>query len=85
MAEWLRAVSYTHLDVYKRQGFTPHSFCQLAAFFIANISRRRSDQAAHGEFFHVLAHVDTDHVILRIEQVGGNGFGQLCFTNPGRP
>src|SRR5581483_11371042 len=33
---------------------------KLAAFFVANVTRRRTDQARDVEFFHVLAHVELD-------------------------
>ena len=41
---------------------------QLAAFFIADISGRRTDQTRHGEFLHVFGHVDTDKVLLIVKQ-----------------
>ena len=48
-------VSYTHLDVYKRQ----HLFRQLAAFLIAHISRIGTNHTRYGLFLHILAHIDT--------------------------
>jgi hypothetical protein len=43
-------------------------FGQLAAFLVANIAGRRTDQPRHRELLHVLAHVDTRHRLLVVEQ-----------------
>ena len=39
---------------------TTYFLRQLSAFFIAYIAGRGTNQAAHGEFLHVLTHIDTD-------------------------
>ena len=44
-----------------RVGATAHGFGQLSALVVADISRRRADQAADGVLFHVFAHVDANH------------------------
>ena len=62
-------------------GLTPHGLRQLAAFVIADVSWRRSDQPGHGELLHVLRHVDTHHVLLIVKQRGGQRFGQLRLAH----
>ncbi len=66
-------------------GPAAHSLCQLAAFVVAHISRRRSQKPRHGVLFHVFGHVDADHVALRIEQRLGQRLGKLCLSYAGGP
>ena len=65
-------------------GATAHFFGKLAALLIAYVARRRSDKTTHGEFLHVLAHVDADKRIRRVEHVFGELFGQMCLAYAGR-
>ena len=58
---------------------------QLAAFFMAYITRRRTNQARHGVFLHVLGHVDPNHIVLGTKHGLGQGLGQFGLTNPGWP
>src|SRR5438445_5962287 len=60
-----------------------YSFRQLTAFFISNISRRRTDQAAHREFLHVFAHVYADERVFRVEHITSQGSCQLGLTDTG--
>ena len=64
--------------------FSPDSLCQLAAFLVSHISRRRSDQSGHGVFLHVLTHIDTHHILFIVEQAGCQRLGKLCFADTGR-
>ena len=57
---------------------------ELSSFFISYISGRCSDQTGHGIFLHVLAHIDTNHVILIIKQRCRQSFGKLCLADAGR-
>ena len=41
---------------------------QLAALFISDVARRRADQSRDGILFHILGHIDSDHVLLIVEQ-----------------
>src|SRR5699024_12108178 len=43
-------------------------FCQLSALFVSDVARRGSDQSGHGMFFHVLTHVDPDHMLFGLKQ-----------------
>ena len=58
---------------------------QYAAFLIAHIAGRRADQPGHGVLLHELGHVDADHGVLVVEQVGGERLGQLGLADAGRP
>ncbi len=57
--------------------------CQLTAFFIADISGRRSDQSGNGEFLHVFTHIDPDDIVFVIEQCFRKGLGQLGLADTG--
>ncbi len=46
-------------------GPPPHRFGELAAFLVADIARRRADQAGDGVLLHELAHVDAHHGVAR--------------------
>ena len=56
---------------------------QLAAFFVADVSRRGADQPAHRVLLHELAHVDADHRVLVVEQHLGQRLAQLGFADAG--
>ena len=58
-------------------------FGELAAFLVAHVARRRTDQAAHGELLHVLAHVYADQGVLGVEEVAGQFLGQLGLAHAG--
>ena len=42
-------------------------FAQLAAFLVADISRRRADQPGDRVLLHVFAHVDADHGVFIVK------------------
>ena len=62
-------------------GAPAHSLGQHAAFFIADITRRCTDQAGDRMFLHELAHVDAHHRALVIEHELGQGLGQLRLAH----
>ena len=62
----------------------PHLLCKLSAFLVANISRRRADQARNCMPLHVLRHVDTYQRVLVIEEKFGESSRQLGFSDAGR-
>ena len=64
-------------------GFAAYTLGELAALLVAHISRRRSDEAAHGELLHVLAHVDAYHGGLAVEEVFGQNLGQVGLADAG--
>src|SRR5207248_5527062 len=60
-----------------------HCFSQLTAFVVAHVPRRSSDQAGNCVLLHVLRHIDSDHVVLVIEEKLGEGTCQLGFSDAG--
>ena len=66
-------------------GPPPHRFGQRAALVVADIARRRADQARHRMLLHVLRHVDADQRRLVVEQEFGERLGQLGLADAGRP
>src|SRR5207245_4609910 len=58
------------LDLVKENhavGPAAHRLGELAAFLIANVARRRTDEPGDRVLFHVLRHVDTHHGLLVVE------------------
>ncbi len=49
-------------------GAAADGFGELAAFIVADVARRGSDETADGVFFHVLAHVDAGHGVFVVEE-----------------
>ena len=64
--------------------FSPHGFCQLAAFIVSDISWRRSDQPGHGVFLHVFTHIKTHHVGFIVKQAGSKCFCKFGLADTGR-
>lgn len=62
---------------------TAHRLGQVTALFIADVSRRRTDQTRDGMFLHKLGHIDTHHRVVAIEHKVSQRFTQLGFTDPG--
>ena len=60
-------------------------FGELAAFLIADISGRGSDQSAHIVLLHVLAHVDLNERILVAKHEFGQRFGQQRLADASGP
>ena len=67
-------------------GPAAHRLGQHAALVVADIARRRADQARHGVLLHELAHVDAHHGPLVVEQELRERLGQSrsCRRRLGR-
>jgi len=65
-------------------GLAPHGLGELAALVVADVARRRTDQTGHGMAFHVLGHVEAHHVLLGIEERGGQRLAELGLADAGR-
>ena len=65
-------------------GPAPHRFGERAAFVVADIARRRADQARDRVLLHVLGHVDADQRVFVVEQIFGERLGQLGLADAGR-
>ena len=59
----------------------PDSLGQLAALFIAHVSGRRANEARHGEFLHVLRHIDTHQILFVVKQRFGQCLGQFRLAD----
>ena len=59
----------------------PHLFRQLPALVVANVARRRADQARYRVLFHILAHVDADHRVLAAKHRLGKRFAELRLAH----
>ena len=64
-------------------GLAAHGFGELTAFVVAYISRRGTDQTAHGMFLLILAHVDTGNHVLVVEEIFRESLGQLGLADTG--
>ena len=64
-------------------GFTSDGFGELSAFFVPNVSWRRTDESADAVFFHVLAHVESDDGLFIIEEEVGEGASEFGFSDAG--
>ena len=74
---------FDFVEEHDRIGFLPDFFSELATFFIADVSRRGTEQARDGVLFHVLAHVYADEGILVAEEELSEGLCQLCLADAG--
>lgn len=63
---------------------TTNGFGQDAAFLIADISRRRTDQAGNRVFLHIFGHINAEHGAFVIEQKLGQRLTQFGFADAGR-
>ena len=66
-------------------GPAPNSFRQRAAFLIADIAGRGTDQPRDRVLLHIFGHIDADHRGFIIEHIRGKRFGEFGFANPRRP
>jgi hypothetical protein len=62
-------------------GTPAHGFGEHAAFFVADIARRRADQPRHRVFLHELRHVDAHHGGVVVEEVFGERLGELRLAD----
>ena len=60
-----------------------HLLGQLPGLVVADIARRRADQAGHRVLFHILAHVDRDKRVNRVKQLVCQLLDQLGFADAG--
>src|SRR4029077_5741024 len=61
----------------------PYRLGELARLLVADVPRRRADQAAHSVPLLELTHVQPDHPAVRAEQRLGQRPGQLGLADPG--
>ena len=61
-----------------------HLFGELAAFLVADVAGRRTDEARDVEFLHVFAHVELDERFGVAEHLLGQRLGQKRLAHAGR-
>ena len=61
----------------------PDRLGELAAFLVADVARRRTDQSRDRVLLHVLAHVEADHRALVVEEQLGKRTRQLRLPDTG--
>ena len=61
-----------------------HRLGQLTAFVVADVTRRRADQARDRVLLLILAHVDAHHRVFVVEQEFRQRFGQLGLAHARR-
>ena len=66
-------------------GLAPHGLGKLAALVVAHIAGRRADKAGYGMLFHILAHVQSHHIVFRVKERLGQCLGKLCFSHARGP
>src|SRR5690606_15519371 len=66
-----------------RVGAAADGLGQLPALLVADVPRRRADEAAHRVALLVLGHVDPHHRVLVVEELLGEGLRQLGLADAG--
>ncbi len=66
-----------------RVWFASDSFGQSATFFIADVARRRTNEAGNGVLFHKFAHIDSYHSVRVVKEKVGEGFGEFRLADAG--
>ena len=64
-------------------GPPPHRFGELASLVVADIPRRRPQQAADAVGLHIFAHIKPQQSLFAAEPAFGQSPGQLGFAHPG--
>ena len=67
-----------------RVGPATHSLGELPPFLVADVARRRADQARDGVTFHVLRHVDSHDCLVIVEQELGKRASKLGLSHASR-
>ena len=65
-------------------GPPPHLLRQDAALVVADVARRRADQARNGAWLHIFAHVDAHERVLRAEDAVCQRAAELRLAGSGR-
>ena len=71
------------VEEYHRVRLPSNGLGQLASLIVTDISRRCTNESRHGMLLLILTHVDSRHHLLVVEEVVGQGLGQLCLTYTG--
>ncbi len=72
------------IEQHDRVRFSAHRLGELTALVIANVAGRGADQTGHGEFLHILRHINPDHTALIVKQSFRKRLGKLGLAHAGR-
>ena len=73
--EQIRVRLLDFVEQHDRVGVALHLLGELAALFVADVSRRRANQLRHRVLLHVLGHVEADERVIAAEQEVGDARG----------
>ena len=76
---------FDFIEQHDRIGMSSHLFRKLTAFFVANVSGWRADEAGDGMLLHVFRHVNAYQRVFVVEEKFGEAARQFGFSNSGRP
>src|SRR5687768_3406243 len=65
-------------------GLSSDSFSKLSSFFVANISRRCTNEPGDSKLLHVFTHIDPDKGFLAVEHVPRQSTRKLSLTHTSR-
>ncbi len=71
------------VEKHYRVGMAADLLGELAAFFVADITRRRADQAGDRVLLHIFGHVDAQHGALVVKQKFRQSAGEFGFADSG--
>ncbi|CAB4685407.1 unannotated protein [freshwater metagenome] len=72
---------FNFVEQNNREWLATNCFSELTAFFVADVSRRRTNKATNGVLFHVFRHVERDESLVITEQEFSESLCKFCFTN----
>ena len=82
--EYLRMRLLDLVEKHYRIRMSSYCFGKLAAFIVADISRRRTDESRDVVLFHIFGHIDPYKRGLVTEHDFGKGFRKLRLTDTRR-
>ena len=82
--EYIRVCLLDLIEQDNRVRMTANLLGKLAAFIVANVSRRRTDHTRNGVFLHIFGHINAEHGAFVIEQKLGQRLAQFGFADAGR-
>ena len=69
------------IEQHDRVGLTFHTFGELPAFLVADVSGRRTDQLRNRVLFHELGHIEADQRFLAAEEKLGQSARDFGLTD----
>ena len=82
--EDIRMCFFDFIEQNHRVGISSHLLRELAAFLIADVAGRRTDNLRDGVFFHVFTHVNPNESLFRAEHSFRQCLGEFGLTDTGR-